>query len=192
QVQAEGLDEGALPRTGHTRHAHPDRTTRLRQDLLEEPLRLRLIVGARALDQRDRLGERSPIAASQVGRQLLDLYHASVWRPVATIAVPPPAKPARQTPGWPSPERSPPATGSYAAAASPLAARRSHCSRRRTLALRPTRDEVSGRQLDQFEHATRRLRHVRPGSEDRLDAPLFERPVCLRRGRAPHLLPRLL
>src|SRR5262249_17037296 len=123
QVEPEGLDERALPRTRDAGHTHPDRTTRLRQDLLEEPLRLRLIVGARALDQRDRLGQRAAIAASQVGREL---HHAprlrlgakreaSVGRPVN----PPPPAPPRPNPrpqtvaspspeGWPPPGMSPP------------------------------------------------------------------------------------
>src|SRR5262245_14673059 len=122
QVEPEGLDERALPRTRDAGHAHPDRATRLRQDLLEEPLRLRLIVGARALDQRDRLGQRAAIAASQVGREL---HHAprlrlgakreaSVGRPVnPTTAVPRLAKPARQPLGHRRPDCSPPTSISF-------------------------------------------------------------------------------
>ena len=37
------------------------------QQQLEQPLRRLLVIGARALDQRDRLGERAPVAGAHVG-----------------------------------------------------------------------------------------------------------------------------
>src|SRR5262249_25229272 len=72
--------------------------------------------------------------------------------------------------------------GSSAAAASPLAARHSQCSRRRTLAPRPTRDEVSGR--NQFEDAAGCPRPAGARGPTRLDAGLLEHPVVLRRDDA--------
>src|SRR5262249_38206608 len=109
EVEPEGLDEGALPRTRHTGHADTNRAPGPGQDLLEQPLRPCLVVGARALDQRDRLGERPPIGARAAPRDRLALTPAGVWRPVTpTTAVPRPAEPARQILGHPRPNPSPP------------------------------------------------------------------------------------
>jgi hypothetical protein len=62
QVEPEGLDEGALADPRDAADADARRTPGRGMDQLQEPLRRALIVGTRALDQRDRLGERPAVA----------------------------------------------------------------------------------------------------------------------------------
>src|SRR5207247_3078214 len=88
QMEAEGLDESALAHPGHAAHADAGGAARVGEHELEEPLRRALVVGARALDQRDRLGERAPAPRAHVGGQRLGAARRR-WRHYA--AVPPPS-----------------------------------------------------------------------------------------------------
>src|SRR5439155_12371693 len=88
QMEAESLDEGALAHPGHAAHADAGGAARVGEHELEEPLRRALVVGARALDQRDRLGERAAAPRTHVGGQRLGAARRR-WRHYA--AVPPPS-----------------------------------------------------------------------------------------------------
>src|SRR5262249_62265377 len=72
QMQPERLDERALADAGDAAHADAHRGAGVRQEDLEQALRLFLMVRPRALDEGDRLRERAAVAGADLGRERLD------------------------------------------------------------------------------------------------------------------------
>ena len=87
EVEADGFDEGALPHPGGTGHAHPDGAPRLGDDGFEDLLAEGGAVAPGALQQRDGLGDRPPVARAHLAagrlelRGLLDAVYTSYFEP---------------------------------------------------------------------------------------------------------------
>src|SRR5262249_11519454 len=71
QEEPESLDERALAGAGHAGDPHPRRLPRVRQEELQQPLCGFLVVGPRALDERDRLRGRAPAPGRQLAGERL-------------------------------------------------------------------------------------------------------------------------
>src|SRR5580765_8435663 len=107
-MDAERLDERALPDARNAAHADAGGAARVRQEELEQALRVALVVGTRALDERDRLRERAAIAAPDAGGELVDA--ARRWRHSPPLPRAPPRAAARgaRPSGSSCPARTPP------------------------------------------------------------------------------------
>src|SRR5262249_55439179 len=75
EVEAERLDERALADARDARDPDPDGVSGVGQEPLEEALGRLLVVGARALDERDRLREHPSVAVADGARERLDVAH---------------------------------------------------------------------------------------------------------------------
>jgi hypothetical protein len=80
-----------LPAPGHAGDADADRLAGARQQRVEHLLRALLVIGARRLDQRDRLGQRPALAGEHAVDQLTGRHRTGDWparalRPVSSAS----------------------------------------------------------------------------------------------------------
>ena len=75
QIEAEGLDEGALPGARNTGDPDPRGYPGMRQQDIEEILGLGLMIRPGTLDERDRFGERAAAPGTHLARQGLHRRH---------------------------------------------------------------------------------------------------------------------